>query len=74
MIGCVEETKVYSMKVYMIDHESLQESLHESLHSLTSDRQNLFNVTATPSSKAQAMTTTPQKSIVCETNFHVWST
>ena len=43
-------------------------------HGLPSNRQNPFNITATPRSKAQAMTTTPQESIVRETNFHIWDT
>ena len=38
-------------------------------HGLPSNRQNPFNITATPRSKAQAMTTTPQESIVRETKF-----
>ena len=43
-------------------------------HGLPSNRQNPFNITATPRTKAQAMTTTPQKSIVREINFHIWKT
>ena len=43
-------------------------------HGLPTNRQNPFNITATPRSKAEAMTTTPQKSIVHETNFYTWYT
>ena len=48
--------------------------VYSRFHGLPSNRQYPFNITATPSSKAQAMTTTPQKSIVLETNFHIWDT
>ena len=40
-------------------------------HGLPSNRQNSFNTTATSRPKAQAITTTPQKTIVRETNFHI---
>ena len=43
-------------------------------HGLPSNRKNPFNITATPRSKRQAMITTPQKSIVGETNFHILDT
>ena len=48
--------------------------VYSRFHGLPSNRQNSFNITATPRWKAQVMTTTPQKSIVCETNFHIWHT
>ena len=48
--------------------------IYSRFHGLPSNRKNPFNITATPRSKPQAMTTTPQKSIVRETNFHIWDT
>ena len=50
--------------------------IYSRFHGLPSNRKNPFNITATPRSKPQAMTTTQQKSIVRETNFHIrdsWS-
>ena len=48
--------------------------VYSRFHHLPSNRQNPFNFTATPSSKAQAMITTPQKIIVRKTNFHILDT
>ena len=38
-------------------------------HDLPSNRQNPFNITATPRSEAQAMTTTPQKALLVKPIF-----
>ena len=48
--------------------------VYSRFHGLPYKRQNPFNITATPMSKARAMTTTPQKRIVRETNVHIWDT
>ena len=48
--------------------------VYSRFHGLPTNRQNPFNITATPWSKAKAMTATPQKSIVHETNFYTWKT
>ena len=48
--------------------------IYSRFHGLPSNRQNPLNIAATPRSKAQAMATTSQKSIVCETNFYICDT